>query len=107
MILQKLVAIRVTGKSLITALYLSGSRSETASVTSVSILGSEGLETTHPRPAKAGPAESEDRWGSLKGIGRYYPNPNPILFAGAKSFPKAKARSAKAESECSFLSCKL
>ncbi len=35
--------------------------------TAVSILGSEGLETTHPRPAMTGPTKSEDRRGSRWG----------------------------------------
>jgi len=65
-----------------TALYLSGSRSETALVTSVSILGSGRLEHSHPRPANTGSAKSEERCGSLKGIGRSCPN--PILFTGEK-----------------------
>jgi len=45
------------------------SLAETALVTAAPILGSEGLKTTHPRPAMPGPTESEDRRGSRWGKG--------------------------------------
>jgi len=54
-------------------------------------LGSEGLETIHPRPAMSGPTKSEGRGSRFVSLrDGYCPNPNSI--AGAKEFPEGAKR---------------
>ncbi len=71
MILKKLVAIRVTEKRLIRLIFgicpLDSPDKNRFGSVSFTILGSEGLETTHPRPAKTGTAKSEELSGESMG----------------------------------------
>lgn len=85
---------------LLTALYPSDSRSETASVTSVSILGNVRLEHSQPRLTKTDHCQVRGSLREPERYRRFCPSPNPIV-RGGKGVPERQRR----ESECSFLSC--
>jgi len=75
----------------LTALYPSDSRSETASVTSVSIPGNVRLEPSRPGLTKTDHCQVRGSLREPERYRRYCPNPNPIVREG-RGVPEPEGR---------------